>query len=62
VPTLTLTIEVPFPKGKVSFSRLERDVHRAAMAAGLKGPGPGARSLEFTDRLEAFYDRILRGT
>ncbi len=34
MPTLTLTVEVPWPKGRVSFSTLERDVHRAALAAG----------------------------
>jgi hypothetical protein len=36
VPTLTLTVEVPWPKGRTTFSKLERDIHRAAMAAGRK--------------------------
>ena len=36
MPTLTLTVEVPWPKGKITFSKLECDVHRAAMAAGRK--------------------------
>jgi hypothetical protein len=58
VPTLSLTIEVPWPKGKTIFSRLERDIHRAAIATGrtlqvqalgmweqqLPVPGPGSEA------------------
>jgi len=34
VPTITVTVEVPWPKGKTTLAKLERAVHRAAMAAG----------------------------
>lgn len=32
--TISLTVEVPWPKGKLTLPKLERAVHRAAMAAG----------------------------
>lgn len=34
MPTISLTVEVPWPKGKVTLSKLERAIHRAAMSAG----------------------------
>lgn len=34
MPTISLTVEVPWPKGKPSLSKLERAIHRAAMSAG----------------------------
>lgn len=34
MPTITVTVEVPWPKGRITFAALERDVHRAAMRAG----------------------------
>lgn len=34
MPHISLTVEVPWPKGKLSLAKLERTVHRAAMAAG----------------------------
>ena len=34
--TITVTVEVPWPKGKLSLGRLERVIHRGAMAAGRK--------------------------
>lgn len=36
MPQISLTVEVPWPKGKLTFSKLERAVHRAAMQAGRK--------------------------
>ena len=36
VPTISLTVEVPWPKGKLTLSRLERAIHKAAMATGRK--------------------------
>lgn len=32
VRTLTVTVEVSWPKGKLTLARLEREIHRAAMA------------------------------
>jgi len=34
VPTITVTVEVPWPKGRLSLGKLERAIHAAAMAAG----------------------------
>ncbi|HWO71866.1 MAG TPA: UPF0236 family protein [Actinomycetota bacterium] len=34
--TLTVTVEVPWPKGPLTLAKLERAIHRAAMAAGRK--------------------------
>ena len=31
---ITVTVEMPWPKGKTSLEKLERTAHRAAMAAG----------------------------
>lgn len=36
MPQISRTVEVPWPKGKVTFSKLGRAVHRAAMQAGRK--------------------------
>ncbi len=36
MPTLTVTVEVPWPKGQTTLPKLERDIHRAALAAGRK--------------------------
>lgn len=36
MPTISLTVEVPWPKDKLTLSRLEREIHKAAMAAGRK--------------------------
>jgi hypothetical protein len=36
VPKISLTLEVPWPKAKLTLSRLERAIHKAAMATGRK--------------------------
>ncbi|MGH8936156.1 MAG: UPF0236 family transposase-like protein [Acidimicrobiia bacterium] len=54
--TITVTVEVPWPKGRPTLAKLERTIHRTAMAAGRKAlvealgvweqkllPGEGAR-------------------
>jgi hypothetical protein len=38
VPTITATVEVRRPKGRLSLGKLERAIHAAAMAAGRQGP------------------------
>lgn len=34
MPSITVTLELPWPKGKPTLAKLERAAHRAAMAAG----------------------------
>jgi hypothetical protein len=36
VPSISVTVEVPWPNDKLTFSKLERTIHRAAMTAGRK--------------------------
>ena len=42
MPPITLTVEVPWPKGKLTLSRLERAIHRAARRQEGAHPGPGS--------------------
>lgn len=50
MPTISLTFEVPWPKGKLTLSRLERAIHKAAMAAGRKA---------FIQALSAWEEQLL---
>lgn len=56
MPQISLTVELPWPKGKLTLAKLERAIHRAAMDAGRRAlvkalgaweeqllPGSGAR-------------------
>lgn len=39
MPTITVTVEIPWLKGRLTLAKLERATHGAAMAAGRTAQG-----------------------
>lgn len=62
MPTITVTVEVPWPKGRPSLGKLEGAIHRAAMSAGRKAlvEALGAWEKELLPRAGARQRRVRR--
>ncbi len=60
--TITVTVEVPRPKGKLSLAKLERAVHQGGHGRGQEGPGhrPGAWEQELLREAGARQRRVRR--